>query len=84
VAQHPSECRPQQRRYEDRNQERDDQTPTPIAAATTRKRHEYAVATRSPRGTESVMSVETTRLRSRRASNSEPRGLSSEPLIPQV
>ncbi len=61
------------------------QTPTPIAAATTRNRQEYAVATRSPWGIDSETSVETTRLRSRRASSSEPRGgFSSEPLIPSV
>ena len=93
VAQHPAERGPQQRR--DRGSRRaagstssfswmTSQMPTPMAAATTRNRHEYAVATRRPCGIDSDTSVETTRLRSRRASNSEPRGFSSEPLIPPV
>jgi hypothetical protein len=60
------------------------QMATPIAAATTRKRHAYAVAMRSPCGMVPASSVETTLLRSRRASNSEPRGFSSDPLISPV
>ena len=60
------------------------QTPRPIAAAMTRMRQPYAAATRSRRGTVSPASVVITRERSRRASKNDPRGLSSEPLIPPV
>ncbi len=60
------------------------QIATPIAAATTRNRHEYAVATFNPRGIMPDTSVDTTRPRSRTASNKEPRGLSSWLLITPV
>ena len=59
------------------------QIATPIAAATTRNRHEYAVATRRPRGTDPETSVDTTAAVAERV-DERAAGLSSEPLITPV
>ena len=60
------------------------QMSTPIAAAMSRKRHAYSAVRRSPRGTCSLSSPETMRVRSRSAEKNEPRDVSSGPLITPV